>query len=107
GGDRPVLLLPGIRLGLDEVNPVYHETIKVYDLTFPQLVGIACGCPSPSYYFVGVQGNGFFYLDPHYSRPAAPLRPFMDEPAPPPTHGRHAHDDRRLLSPEAYTRVAR
>ncbi|KAJ6514002.1 hypothetical protein DFH09DRAFT_1374152 [Mycena vulgaris] len=28
----------------------------------------------------------------------------MDEPAPPPAHGRHAHDDRRSLSPEADTR---
>ncbi|KAJ7442937.1 hypothetical protein B0H11DRAFT_2251214 [Mycena galericulata] len=28
-GDRPVLVLLGIRLGLDGVNPVYYETIKV------------------------------------------------------------------------------
>ncbi|KAJ6599654.1 hypothetical protein B0H10DRAFT_2196476 [Mycena sp. CBHHK59/15] len=69
-GDRPVLL--GIRLGLDGVNPVYYETIKML-YTFPQSVGI--GRPSSSYYFVGVQGEGFFYLDPHHSRPTIPLRP--------------------------------
>jgi cysteine protease ATG4 len=28
-GDRPVLLLLGIRLGIDGVNPVYYDTIKV------------------------------------------------------------------------------
>ncbi|KAJ6622408.1 hypothetical protein B0H10DRAFT_903785 [Mycena sp. CBHHK59/15] len=71
-GDRPVLLPLGIRLGLDGVNPVYYETIKML-YTFPQSVGI--GRPSSSYYFVGVQGEGFFYLDPHHSRPTVPLRP--------------------------------
>ncbi|KAJ6631533.1 hypothetical protein B0H10DRAFT_499342 [Mycena sp. CBHHK59/15] len=73
-GDRPVLLLLGLRLGLDGVNPIYHETIKrLY--TFPQSVGIAGGRPSSSYYFVGSQADGLFYLDPHHSRPAVPLRP--------------------------------
>ncbi|KAJ6482396.1 hypothetical protein DFH09DRAFT_409167 [Mycena vulgaris] len=78
--------------------------------TFPQSVGTAGGRPSSSYYFVGIQGDGRFYLDglfylyPHHSRPAVPLRPFTGEPAPPPTHGTHAHDDRRSLRPEAYTR---
>ena len=28
-GDRPVLLLLGIRLGIDGVNPIYYDTIKV------------------------------------------------------------------------------
>ncbi|KAJ7109010.1 hypothetical protein C8R43DRAFT_183653 [Mycena crocata] len=103
-GDRPVLLLLGIRLGLDGVNPVYHDTIKML-YTFPQSVGIAGGRPSSSYYFVGVQGNGLFYLDPHHSRPAVPLRPYMGEAAPLHPHdGHHAPDDRRSLSPEAYAR---
>jgi hypothetical protein len=77
-----VLLLLRIRLGLDDVNPIYYETIKVCFLllllffilnadallqrlyTFPQSVGIAGGRPSPSYYFVRVQGDGLFYLEP-------------------------------------------
>ncbi|KAJ7841290.1 hypothetical protein B0H13DRAFT_1910338 [Mycena leptocephala] len=33
----------------------------------------------PPYYFVGIQGDGLFYLDPHHSRPAVPLRPFVGE----------------------------
>ena len=28
-GDRPVLLLLGLRLGIDGVNPIYYDTIKV------------------------------------------------------------------------------
>jgi cysteine protease ATG4 len=43
--------------------------------TFPQSVGIAGGRPSSSYYFVGSQADNLFYLDPHNTRPAVPLRP--------------------------------
>ncbi|KAJ7312233.1 hypothetical protein DFH08DRAFT_897158 [Mycena albidolilacea] len=35
---------------------------------------------SSSYYIVGLQGDGLLSLDPHHSRPAAPLRPFVGEP---------------------------
>ncbi|KAJ3800777.1 hypothetical protein GGU11DRAFT_742209 [Lentinula aff. detonsa] len=73
-GDRPVLVLFGIRLGLDGVNPIYYDTIKTL-YTFPQSVGIAGGRPSSSYYFVGSQTDNLFYLDPHHARPAVPLRP--------------------------------
>lgn len=31
------------------------------------------GQPSSSHYFIGVQGPNFFYLDPHFTRPALPL----------------------------------
>ncbi|KAJ7189878.1 hypothetical protein GGX14DRAFT_701934 [Mycena pura] len=101
-GDRPVLLLLGIRLGLDGVNPVYHETIKML-YTFPQSVGIAGGRPSSSYYFVGAQGDGLFYLDPHHSRPAVPPRPFVDDDGQ--SHESQTHDTlRRSLSPEVSSR---
>ncbi|KAJ3776030.1 hypothetical protein FB446DRAFT_348957 [Lentinula raphanica] len=73
-GGRPVLVLYGIRLGLDGVNPKYYDTIKML-YTFPQSVGIAGGRPSSSYYFVGSQADNLFYLDPHHARPAVPLRP--------------------------------
>ncbi|KAJ6530775.1 hypothetical protein B0H19DRAFT_1328033 [Mycena capillaripes] len=69
-GDRPVQLLLAIRLGLDCVNPIYYETIKS--------VGMAGGRPSSSNYFMD---DSLFYLDPHHSRPAVPLRPFAAEPA--------------------------
>nr|XP_019014629.1 uncharacterized protein I206_00713 [Kwoniella pini CBS 10737]OCF53410.1 hypothetical protein I206_00713 [Kwoniella pini CBS 10737] len=71
-GNKAVLILVGIRLGLDGVNPIYHESIKTL-FTFPQSVGIAGGRPSSSYYFVGSQANSLFYLDPHFTRPAVAL----------------------------------
>ncbi|EST08519.2 Peptidase C54 [Kalmanozyma brasiliensis GHG001] len=70
---RPVLILIGIRLGLDSVNPIYYESVKA-TFSFPHSVGIAGGRPSSSYYFTGHQGNSLFYLDPHNVRPAVPLR---------------------------------
>lgn len=78
-----MLVLVNVRLGLDGVNPLYYDSVKVgagKDLltqqalfTFPQSVGIAGGRPSSSYYFVASQGNSLFYLDPHFTRPAVPL----------------------------------
>jgi cysteine protease ATG4 len=32
------------------------------------------GRPSSSHYFIGSQGSDFFYLDPHQTRPALPVR---------------------------------
>ncbi|GAA6018784.1 hypothetical protein JCM10207_005578 [Rhodosporidiobolus poonsookiae] len=70
--EKPVLVLINLRLGIDGVNPIYHEAIKGI-FRFPQSVGIAGGRPSSSYYFVGAQANSLFYIDPHHPRPAIPL----------------------------------
>ena len=32
-GDRPVLVLVGVRLGIDGVNPIYYNTVKVSGLS--------------------------------------------------------------------------
>ncbi|GAA6009833.1 cysteine protease ATG4 [Rhodotorula paludigena] len=69
---KPVLVLVNLRLGIDGVNPIYHEAIKGI-FRFPQSVGIAGGRPSSSYYFVGAQANSLFYIDPHHPRPAIRL----------------------------------
>ena len=69
---KPTLILLGIRLGLDRITPVYHEALKS-SLTYPQSIGIAGGRPSSSHYFVGCQGDLFFYLDPHETRPSLPF----------------------------------
>ncbi|KAJ6583690.1 hypothetical protein B0H10DRAFT_2096751 [Mycena sp. CBHHK59/15] len=108
-GDRPVLLLLGIRLGLDGVNPVYQETTKS--------VGVAGGRPSSAYCFVGVLGDGLFYLDPHHSRPAVPMHPapFDGSPAPSPVSSRagsmspgfmHVNARARPMSPDANAPMA-
>jgi cysteine protease ATG4 len=130
-GDRPVLLLIGVRLGIDGVNPIYYETIKVLNslrppdyetdslnsiqllYTFPQSVGIAGGRPSSSYYFLGSQADNLFYLDPHHARPAVPLRPAPHpsiypsnrEPMPDSDQSRLQHHEHRLQTAPSSVRT--
>jgi len=73
GSFTPTLILVGIRLGIDRITPVYWEALKAA-LQMSQTVGIAGGRPSSSHYFVGAQSTTFFYLDPHQTRSALPLR---------------------------------
>lgn len=68
---HPTVILIGTRLGIDKITPVYWEAL-IASLQMPQSIGIAGGRPSSSHYFIGVQGQYFFYLDPHYTRPALP-----------------------------------
>ncbi|XP_014561682.1 hypothetical protein COCVIDRAFT_22350 [Bipolaris victoriae FI3] len=71
---QPTLILVGTRLGIDKITPVYWEALKA-SLQMKQSIGIAGGRPSASHYFVATQGNNFFYLDPHSTRPLLPYRP--------------------------------
>ncbi|KAL8971213.1 MAG: hypothetical protein Q9183_001161 [Haloplaca sp. 2 TL-2023] len=73
GGFTPTLILVGIRLGIDRITPVYGEALKA-SLQLPQSIGIAGGRPSSSHYFIGHQGDHFFFLDPHQTQPALPLQ---------------------------------
>lgn len=61
------MIVLGIRIGIDRITPVYHSALKAL-LEMPQSVGIAGGRPSASHYFIGHQGDQFFYLDPHSTR---------------------------------------
>lgn len=75
---QPTLILLGVRLGIDRITPVYHAALK-RALELPQSVGIAGGRPSSSHYFIGHQGEHFFYLDPHSTRGPLPLHPGDDD----------------------------
>ncbi|MCJ1314283.1 Cysteine protease atg4 [Agyrium rufum] len=68
---HPTLLLIGVRLGIDRVNPVYWNALRS-SLELSQSVGIAGGRPSASHYFIACQGEHLFYLDPHSTRPCIP-----------------------------------
>ena len=68
----PTMVLVNTRLGIDRVTPAYWEALKA-SLQLPQSLGVAGGRPTSSHYFIGVQGNNFFYLDPHQTRPALPF----------------------------------
>ena len=70
---QPVLILLGVRLGIETINPIYYEALKSC-LKYPQSIGIAGGRPSSSHYFVAVQSSHLFYLDPHQQRVALPWR---------------------------------
>ena len=72
GTFHPTLILLGTRLGIDRVTPAYWASLA-QTLSLPQSVGIAGGKPSSSHYFVGVQGQRYFYLDPHFTRPRLPV----------------------------------
>ncbi|OZJ03043.1 hypothetical protein BZG36_03712 [Bifiguratus adelaidae] len=86
GPFKSVLILVSIRLGIDNLNPIYHQALKAY-FELPYCSGIAgilmrvycsSGRPNSSHYFLGVQGNDLIYLDPHYSRPSLEVKP-LDE----------------------------
>lgn len=66
---KPTLILLGLRLGIDNVNELYWDSLKQF-LSCNQAVGIAGGRPSSSHYFYAYQGDYLFYLDPHFPRPA-------------------------------------
>ena len=74
----PVLILVGTRLGVERITLVYREALKAC-LQQPQSIGIAGGRPSSAHHFVGVQGDSFFYMDPHLTRLALPLRRDLKE----------------------------
>ena len=78
GRFHPILILVGIRLGIDKITPIYREALKA-SLQQPQSIGIAGGRPSSAHHFVGVQGENFFYMDPHQTRIALPLRKNIEE----------------------------
>lgn len=77
GGAEAVLILVAIRLGIDQLHPTYYPALKEC-MRLPWFVGIAGGRPNSSLYFVGLQGDDLFYLDPHFSRPALETLPMHE-----------------------------
>ncbi|CAG8446689.1 13196_t:CDS:10 [Acaulospora morrowiae] len=76
---KPVLILLSVRLGTDKFNTSYSENLKKL-FKLPQFLGIAGGRPGRSLYFVGVQDDELFYLDPHFVRPAINLNNITEFP---------------------------
>ncbi|KAJ3022778.1 Cysteine protease atg4a [Thoreauomyces humboldtii] len=70
---KSVLILLPLMLGLEGMNPVYHQALKAC-FTFKQCVGIAGGKPNSSYFFVGTADESVLYLDPHIMRPAVDIK---------------------------------
>ncbi|ODV91913.1 hypothetical protein CANCADRAFT_22222, partial [Tortispora caseinolytica NRRL Y-17796] len=78
----PTLVLVGLRLGIEAINPMYWKSLSEL-LSFKLSVGIAGGRPASSHYFYAAQGNKLFYLDPHFAKPRLPyyenLSDYTDE----------------------------
>ncbi|KAG0688637.1 Cysteine protease atg4 [Pichia californica] len=64
-----LLILCGVRLGIQTINPVYWDFLR-FVLQLPYSVGISGGRPSSSHYFFGYQSDYLFYLDPHLAQNA-------------------------------------
>lgn len=65
----PILILCGVRLGVQNINSIYWDFLKLC-LQMSYSVGISGGRPSSSHYFLGFQDDYLFYFDPHIPQPA-------------------------------------
>ncbi len=79
GTASAVLILIPLRLGIREINEIYHPKL-LQALESPLSVGILGGRPRQSLYFLGYQEDKLIGLDPHLCRlaldvnnPATPL----------------------------------
>ncbi|XP_075040452.1 cysteine protease ATG4A isoform X2 [Mixophyes fleayi] len=61
---RPLLLIVPLRLGINQINPVYIDAFKECFM-MPQSLGSVGGKPNHGYYFIGFSGDELIYLDPH------------------------------------------
>lgn len=69
---KPLLLIIPLRLGLNEINPIYIQGLKKC-FTFKQSLGVIGGKPNHALYFIGFVGDEVIYLDPHTTQPAVVL----------------------------------
>lgn len=60
----PILLIIPLRLGLNDINPIYIPALKRC-LEIQGTLGIIGGRPNQALYFIGYVGDEALYLDPH------------------------------------------
>lgn len=61
---QPLMIIIPLRLGLNEVNPVYINGLKKC-LEIESSLGIIGGKPNQALYFIGYVDDDILYLDPH------------------------------------------
>lgn len=67
----PLLLIIPLRLGLNEFNQDYKESIKKC-FHLKQTVGMIGGKPNQAYFFYGYADDDLLYMDPHEVQPYIP-----------------------------------
>ncbi|GAB0086346.1 Cysteine protease [Sergentomyia squamirostris] len=61
---KPLLLIIPLRLGINEINPIYIDGLKrCFEIN--RNVGMIGGKPNQALYFIGYVGDEVLYLDPH------------------------------------------
>ncbi|XP_077285248.1 autophagy-related 4a isoform X2 [Arctopsyche grandis] len=66
---KPLLLIIPLRLGLNEINPIYVNGLKLC-FQLPQSLGVIGGKPNQALYLIGCVGEEILYLDPHTTQKA-------------------------------------
>lgn len=61
---QPLLIIVPLRLGLNELNPIYIDGLKKC-LELDATLGIIGGRPNQALYFIGYVDDDILYLDPH------------------------------------------
>ncbi|XP_060792557.1 cysteine protease ATG4A [Neoarius graeffei] len=69
---RPLLLLIPLRMGINNINPVYIQALKEC-FKMRQSCGVLGGKPNLAYYFIGFIDDELIYLDPHTTQSAVDL----------------------------------
>lgn len=69
---KPLLLIVPVRLGINEINPVYVKGLQSV-FKFPQTVGVIGGKPNHALYIIGCVGDEMICLDPHTTQPVVPV----------------------------------
>lgn len=69
---KPVLLIIPLRLGLNDINPIYFPGLKKC-FEIPGNVGMIGGRPNQALYFIGYVDNEAFFLDPHTAQRAGSI----------------------------------